>query len=90
MLSIVLLVRSRDEQTVRSYVCTITQLLIIVTVDRVTVVIVCRRNLVAYTITVRLSLRIGVRSREVQTKRKLLSQRCGDRIVVSLVTCNGN
>ena len=78
ILAVVLLVRSRDEQAVRSHVGTITQLLIVVTVYRVTVVIVCRRYLVAHTITIRLSLRIGVRCREVQTECKLLSQRCSD------------
>ena len=56
VLTVVLLVRSRDKQAVRSHVGTITQLLIVVTVYRVTVVVVGRRNLVAYTITVRLSL----------------------------------
>ena len=86
VLAVVLLVRSRDEQTVRGHVGTITQLHIVVTVYRVTVVIVCRRNLIAYTITIRLSLRIGVRSREVQTECKLLGQRCSDRVVVCLMT----
>lgn len=68
----------------------ITDFLIIIGIHRITVVRIGRSYLVANTVTILFRLCHGIRSREVETKVKLLCQRECQRFIMCLVTsiCN--
>ena len=86
VLTLLQLIGSSNEQTVRSYVGSITSLVVIYCIDRVTIVVVSRCYLVTDTLGIRLSRLQRVRCIQVQTEVERLVQLEAQRSVVSLCT----
>ena len=80
----------RNKKAIRCNVCTITKLHIIITINRIAVIIVSRVHLITDSVTIRACLRISIRCSKVKSETKFLCQRSCDWIVISFLTTISN